>query len=311
MFLRFYVNTKLALRVFKRSQQTKVQEGSVIIVSATNENYAMPLEAMIASLLNNFKSYKKIEVFILESEVSVQTKERIKRHFGDPRINITWIKIDLVDFKDMNITGHITVESYFRLLIPKILPGHIEKVIYLDCDLIVDEDIGKLWDIEIKDNYLLAVPEMHRDSLYASSPCGIKAYKELGIDPSCRLYNSGVLVINVKKWRQDNIANRIMDYLVRYKEHILWNDQDGMNAILAGKYLKLDPRWNLLTQLLYEYNSWKASPLDKNTYKRAVKSPYIIHFNTNSKPWQKGDIHPYKDLFFHYLDMTSWKGWRP
>lgn len=311
MLLRVYVNSKLFLRVLKRGQENKVQDGSVILVSATNENYAMPLEAMIASVLSNLKSYKKIEIYIFESEVSAQTKERIKRYFGGTRINIIWTKIDLVNFKDMNITGHITVESYFRLLIPKILPGKIEKVIYLDCDLIVDEDIGKLWDIEIKDNYLLAVPEMHRDCLYASSPCGIKFYKELGIEPHSRIFNSGVLVINVKKWRQDNIANRIMDYLVEYKEHIRWNDQDGMNGILAGKYGELNPRWNLLTQLLYEYSSWKTSPLDKDSYNKTVRNPYIIHFNTNSKPWQKGNIHPYKDLFFYYLDMTQWKGWRP
>ena len=311
LFLQYYVDLRLLLKIFKKDGRNEKKNGTIVVVTSADENYAMPLATMIASMVKNLKSYKNIKIYILENSVSLSSKEKIKKFFESQRVDIEWIKIDACKFRDMKISGHITVESYFRLLMPELLPEEIEKVIYLDSDLIVDEDIGRLWDMELGETYLLAAPEMHRESLYASSPSGIKNYKQLGIDPASRLFNSGVLVINIKKWREVHAAHRIIDYLNKYNQDILWADQEAMNAIFAGIWGPLDPSWNLLTQLLYEYNSWKESPLDKNAYKKAVRRPFIIHFNTGSKPWQKESVHPYKGLFFYYLDMTPWKGWRP
>jgi lipopolysaccharide biosynthesis glycosyltransferase len=150
---------------------------------------------MIASMVKNLKSYKNVRMYILENQISAQSKEKIEKNLDPERIEIIWIKIDPSKFRDMKILDHVTAEVYFKLLIPEILSQQIEKAIYLDCDLIVNEDIGKLWDIEIGDSYLLAAPEMHRCSLYASSPNGIKLYKDSDLPP--------------KKWTQRRVDGSI------------------------------------------------------------------------------------------------------
>ncbi|WP_234300704.1 glycosyltransferase [Sphaerospermopsis aphanizomenoides] len=90
-------------------------------------------------------------------------------------------------------------------------------------------------------------------------------------------------------------------------------NQDGLNAILAGQWQEIHPSWNQLPRI-YDYSSWQESPYPEDVYEELLHKPYIIHFISSPKPWCAGlqaeCKHPKKDLFFQYLDMTSWSGWR-
>ncbi|MBU0615854.1 MAG: glycosyltransferase family 8 protein [Nanoarchaeota archaeon] len=285
-----------------------VTKGAITIVCAANENFALPLEVMIRSLLENSRRYERVSIYILQRDFS--HKNRLK--ISACKANIIWIDIkhDNPLFNHLKVSDHITLESYYRLFIPDLLPKATDKVIYLDCDIIINDDIGKLWDTDIKDNYLMAVPEIQKDCLYVSSQHGLKLYKELCIPEKTKLFNAGVLLINLKRWRQDNFAGKVIDYLVQEKEHVKLHDQDGLNAMAKGIWKELNPRWNLLTQI-FEYSSWKTSPWSKRLYYRTLNNPAIIHYNHFAKPWHKNNFYYYNDLFYYYLDKTSWKGWRP
>lgn len=300
------------VKVSKPKTVKSRKESPISVVTAVDENYIIPLAAMIRSMIENLKSRSKITLYVLHKRIGEQSKIRIRNSIDPRKINVIWTRVDDKMLQNLKTTEkRITLTTYYRLLVPYILPAHLEKAIYLDCDTIISEDIGMLWDSELGDKYLLAVPEMSKYSLYVSSPRGLSLFNKLGINPQCKCFNGGVLVINLKKWREDNVTSRIIDFLKTNKENILWWDQDGLNAILAGKWGELDPRWNLITQFFYHYSSWKESPFDEKIYNGLIKRPYIIHFNTKAKPWHPDSRHPRKDLFFHYLDMTAWKGWRP
>jgi len=95
-----------------------------------------------------------------------------------------------------------------------------------------------------------------------------------------------------------------MKFLNKYKDEILWWDQDALNAIIAGRIYELNPQWNQLTQLL-KCKSWKDSPYNRKKFEEVTSNPYIIHFNTENKPWQKNNNHKFKNYYFKYLNMIK------
>jgi len=311
IFIKLLVRLKLLFRNSAGAPTMSKGSNSIIVVAAASEDYAMQLAVMIHSVLQNIKSKRKIVMYVLESRMTKESKARIENSVNHDIFNIVWIAVEDSALRNAKLSHNISIETYYRLLIPMVMPIDVEKIIYLDCDLIVNHDIGDLWDLDVGDKHLLAVPEMGRGALYVSSLYALKHYKKLGLDPHSKFFNAGVLLVNLKNWREDNIVSQLIDYLDKSKDEVLWLDQDALNAVLAGKWAELDPGWNVLTQLFYQYFSWRESPFNKNTYKRLVLSPYIVHFNTQVKPWHKGNNHPYRDLFFYYLDKTTWKGWRP
>ncbi|MEC4813806.1 MAG: glycosyltransferase family 8 protein, partial [Scytonema sp. PMC 1069.18] len=191
-----------------------------------------------------------------------------------------------------------------------ILPKHFKKAIYLDSDMVVTGNLAELWDIDIQDNYILAVQDDIQ--LYVSMSDGLKNYKELGISPDYKYFNAGLLVINLEKWRAENIGKKVLEHVQKYRG-IVRDDQDGLNAILAGKWGELHPKWNQMPKI-YDYASWEESPHAKDIYEELIHHPGIIHYTNTPKPWYAGlkaeCTHPKKSLFFHYLDMTAWSGWR-
>ncbi len=323
------VSTKSFINV-KEACNNKIREVIIlsvstnvpIIVCASDNNFAMPLTVMLKSIVTNLKKYDHIIVYILDGHIAESSKELIKESLSSSHIIINWINIDNDEIKDMKTSAsfidkynnkfnkvkdkpQFTLATYYRLLIPKLLPESVKKVIYLDCDTIVLNDISDLWDQDVENHYLLAVPDMWTEAMYVSSPYGLKLYKELNIPAENKYFNAGVLVLNLEKWRDDDIASKIIDYIRRYREYVLWLDQDGMNAILSGKWGELNPLWNVMT-ILYKYRSWNESSFDKETFDKLIESPYILHFTEEKKPWHNDSNHPKRKLFFDYLNLTSW-----
>ncbi|AKG20952.1 glycosyltransferase family 8 protein [Calothrix sp. 336/3] len=274
------------------------------VIFAADDKYAMPLAVTACSIFANLDSNTKLRIFIIDGGITEVNKQKIANSLDPQRCDIRWLSLPKKLPQGMKISGHISTAAYYRLLIPELLPDNYEKIIYLDCDLLLNRDIKQLWDIDIADNYILAVQEIR-------FPCinsGLVNYKQLNIPGDWKYFNSGVLVINLKKWRSENITQKAIQYLEQHQEDIRFHDQDALNAILAGNWGELDPRWNQ-TPFIYEYKSWRESPFTEESFKNILNEPWIIHFASSFKPWNFYQ-HIHKRLFYRYLDMTAWKGWR-
>lgn len=282
----------------------------IILVCAADNNYAMPLAVTVRSALANLKSNRKIALFILDGGISKSNKKKIIKSLQSEKLDISWIQIDETQLTNLVLTRHLTTTAYYRLLITKFLPLEFDKAIYLDTDMIVKGNLEELWNIPLEDNYALAVQD--DVELYISMSEGLRNYQDVGICPDYKYFNSGLLVINLEKWRSENIGEKVLEYIRQNREYVR-NDQDGLNAILAGKWGEIHPRWNQMPRI-YDYLSWKESPHTEDIYEELLHKPYIIHFTNSPKPWYAGlkaeCRHPKKDLFFQYLDMTDWSGWR-
>jgi len=151
---------------------------------------------------------------------------------------------------------------------------------------------------------LLAVPELSTASACVSSPSGIRLYRELKLPPEQKIFNSGVMLINLRKWRHEHVSARAFIYLDAARQYLRWHDQEALNVVLAGDWDELDSRWNVTMHTV-------RTSADTRRHAELIKNPYIVHFNSARKPWQTDFSLGFQDLFYHYLDTTAWKDWRP
>lgn len=273
------------------------------IVCAGNRNFIIPMKVMLKSLAVNTR--KNVEIFVLNKEWKGDDKIDFIETFSNNK-NISIKFLDMESYECLNhfkTTKNIPIESYFRLFLPEVLPDNVEQIIYLDGDIIVEGDIEELWNIPIGEHALMAVSEMFYEAHYVSSPLALHTFKKLNIPEKSKYFNAGVLKINIKKWKENNIAKRIIDYLIENKDEVLWHDQDGLNAVLWNDWGELPSEWNVMTALFRE-EDFARIDMSKETACYIMKNPKIIHYtNSKEKPWKETCTNPLKDRYFFYANM--------
>lgn len=276
------------------------------VVCGADDQYAMPLAVMVCSILANLGRSRKLLLYVVDGGIKEQNKQRIIQSINPEQCTIEWLKPSNDALEGLKLTQHFSSAIYYRLLIPELLPQSFNRAIYLDCDLVVNVDLGALWDIDIGEHYLLAALDTHFP--YASSV--LLNSESLNLLPDCKYLNSGVLVVNLKKWRSEQISSKVIRYIDQHPDNIRFPDQDGLNIVLADQWGELDLRWNQ-TPFIHDYPSWSDSPFDQETYNNVINDPWIIHFASKFKPWNTYKFKAeHQELFYRYLDMTDWAGWR-
>ena len=284
-----------------------LDSNTIIVVCAADNNYAMPLSVTICSILENLNPQCKLLVFIIDGGIKKYNKQRVEKSIYNKPCEIQWTvipdsllkQIKMITVADTGVnTGaeYVSIASYYRLLISELLPQTIDKAIYLDSDLVVKGNLEQLWNIDVGENYILAVQDDTRFCPYVSSPRGLSNWKDLGFSEDSPYFNAGVLVLNLAKWRAEKLCSQALNYLQNSRQYIRWHDQDVLNAIIRGQWRALDSKWNrMVPQLMTEED---------------VETASIIHFTSPAKPWSTLEPYAPRSLYFHYLDKTDWSGYR-
>ena len=212
--------------------------------------------------------------------------------------------------------------AYYRLLLPRLLPS-VDRVIYLDSDIVVRHDLGEMWDTEMGGAACLAVQDMltpyidaaaamPRFNIYGSLLIQrpILNFKSLDLSPTSPYFNSGILLLSLNRWRELDLSDSMIRCLHVNREFVNWTDQYALNVELAGRWDTLDPRWNQ-GSYIFEFPSWSFSALERRDFTLVRDHPHIVHFTSALKPWHANSPHPFRQEFFRYLDRTEWAGWRP
>ena len=287
---------------------TAAPADEIQVAAACNEAYALPLAVMLASLDRTLGDGRRARVHILQRGLAEATKARIERSVRAHRVGISWVPVAPDRLTSLSGTlrraDAISLDCFSRLLLPELLPPDLGKVVYLDCDLVLVRDLGLLWEFEVGDADLLAAAELDPGGRLVSSPRGIPLWRELGLPPDLQIFNSGVMVIDLHRWREGLLAQRVFAYLRAAGEYLRWYDQDGLNAMVAGCWGRLDPRWNVTMHIFRgdadpALRSWLSA------------DPYIVHFNSALKPWHAGFGLGFGDLFRQNLEATAWAGFQP
>jgi len=279
------------------------------VVAGADDNYAMPLAVLMCSVLKNLNSETILYFYILDGGVSKDSRNRLinvfKNHGSKENHNLEWVKPDLSVVNNLPANGK-PPSIYLPLLIPDLLPSNCKKAVFLDCDLILESNIQKLWDHTFDDAAIWAVRDVLIQTL--SDPKGVATYKNYGGTADSPYFNSGVILINLDYWRKEKITEKAIDYLLKNGDSMYHCDQEALNAIFIEKWKELDPRWNqqgcvFWPQVLPE-SEFTESIMSR--YHDLVNNPFIIHYLSPSKPWDYKCMHPFVHRFLFYLKESGW-----
>jgi lipopolysaccharide biosynthesis glycosyltransferase len=269
----------------------------ICIVSIANNTYAQHLAVTFASLLKNTKGDVP-EFFVISDELTTGNKNRLLETVNPFGATIEFLQMDRKFYEDESICHWMIHPVYIKIFIPELLPQEIEKVIYLDCDVIVEEDIYDLWNIDISGYHLAAVPDTTQlDRLSVLIGEAGKQY-----------FNAGVMLLNLRKWREDNTLYSLQKFISENNEKLLYFEQDALNAIMYKKWLNIDVKWNM--QPTFFRKDGKESS-NNSSLRHAIEKPYIIHYTGIRKPWHYITSHPLRNNYYKYLEFTPWRGFSP
>jgi len=260
--------------------------------------YFQHLGAAIASVLRANPGHD-FEIFVCSEARQPQAEEKlsaIASRFKNASITFLEFSIAGSHGKELRLDRYLTMASYLRLFLTEFLSPTIEKVLYLDCDIIVTGDIGELWQTDVSDVYLGAIPEPY----FAQHP---------GFERGDTYTSSGVLLVNVARWRAENVLPRFLRFAEENIAVLTCHDQDVLNNVFKGKIRFLDYRWNFQTSFAdMEPEDLK---MDAATFREVRSSPSIVHFTGKYKPWFYKYQPHYKGLYYEALAFTPWSGYRP
>lgn len=268
------------------------------IALCLDNNYIKYGAVVIASIIYNNLDVK-ITFHLLSNDITDENKQKLQSWLSSYKNkSVIFHKIDISTFNDFPIKdAYINISTYFRLAMPSLL-SDIKKILYLDCDVIVNQSLKDLWDVDISGYACAGVRDRINDS--------IRLYNRLNYPLSDGYVNAGVLLINLERWRRDNIFEKSISIARKESVKLKNHDQDLINKIYHGQIKMLPFKYNLLEYYLYT-EDWLY--MDRKYYPEiieACKSPAIVHFCMPQKPWHYECINPYKELYYKYRAMTPW-----
>lgn len=284
-----------------------IQKEEINICFGVDDNYIQHCAATMISILSNLRSNKIIRFYLLTvalgQENIIKIKEILKT-YPNVTLEVIEIKSDVIKQFPLGkgtVSKFITISTYLRLLIPTIFPESINRIIYLDSDIIVNDDIDNLWKFELGEKAIAGVP----DNFYKQD----SNKQRLNISNNYNYINAGVLLIDVSKLRMLNFTNQALNYIAKNKDKIYYHDQDVLNATCYNQITYLPYKWNMMDLYLYK-KPW-CQEEDKATILTYQYKPSIIHYSGRFKPWHKECENPYKNLYFKYLKGTPWEHYKP
>ncbi len=261
---------------------------SIPIFLSADNSYAPFVATAIASICDNTKSF--CEFYILDGGISDENKEKIcdlKDTFKNFSVEFLYVDVE-EEFKKYPMTLHFTKTMFARFLIPQ-LKTDLKKVLYSDVDVIILKDIKEMYDEDLENYIIGAVPELFLGNTIKQTYLNI-----LSLSSEHQPFASGNLIINCEKWRENDITKKILS--IDFSQcKIEYTDQTLLNICFANDYKQLNPKY------CYTIQSDVCFP--KNDI-------VICHYNGNVKPWHLAEgtntrLMPYLNEFWHYARKTS------
>lgn len=263
------------------------QKNKIPIFFAVDDEYVPFLAVALQSLVENSKKENYYLIKILYTNITDENQEKIKKYESE-NINIEFVCLSyyINKVKDKLYTrDYYSKTTYFRLFIPDLYP-QFDKVLYLDSDIVILSNIADLYNVDMGDNLLAAVPddviqtiEVFRE--YAEKVVGVATYKNY--------FNAGILLMNLDELRKFKFQEKFL-YLLEKVKFSVAQDQDYLNRLCKGRVKLLE-------------NTWDRMPIGGDIINR--DELHLIHYNLAFKPWHFEDI-LYKEYFWQYAEKTEY-----
>jgi len=266
------------------------------IACSINKEYIPHMCAMLLSAYTHTAA-SKIDIHVLHADLDLEDQMTIKNEFIQyNKITFNFYEVNKSIFKDVPIVAkHLRIETLYRLILASIIPDEISKILYIDSDIIIKDDLLNIWNEDITEYYIAAVVNLEGTM-----------YQILGFETPLDYFNAGFMLINLEKWRKELVFDRFMEYLGANSEKIIFADQDILNGVFDGNWKRFHPKWNVQNSI-YSTKEWFVKYLDENTYYNTINNPSVIHFSGPTKPWELINIHTLTEEYYLYADKLLWK----
>ena len=273
----------LILSYLINSFYCKVILQKVGIAYGLNNQYTYPTLVSMTSILENSSSHTYYIFYILVDEKTFKNNNKqmlisLEKKYDRCEVNI--IEISDENLKNAN-TKRYPLAAYYRLILAEIIPD-LNRIIYLDGDTLIYDDLSEMYNLEMGNNIILGFVD---NSYKKAEEFGIQTYKYIV---------SGVLLINLKKIRKENITQKFFEFMDKYQDKLTQEDQTVINIVLHGRIGLLPPKfgmWNFHTKdSLLNHNNYGNQNLGIKAYDekeiiKAWNTPSIIHY-VRAKPWR-------------------------
>lgn len=249
------------------------------ILVTLDENYVPYLNVMLSSLKESNKD-EFFQIYLLHTNMNESALDKTRRILGDSgRINM--IRADEKMLDSAPTTSRYPKEIYYRIFAAKYLPKGLDRVLYLDPDIIVNGSLKKLYSLDMGDSYFAAAS--HTESTVMHKVNELR----LDMDEESPYINSGVMLMNLEKLREEQDTSEVFDFIERRKKFLVLPDQDIISSLYGSRIIPLDTfRYNM-TERLYMLHS----PFEKKLNLDWVReNSVVIHYCGRNKPWKSGYV---------------------
>ena len=271
---------------------------TIHVAMACDDNYAHHLAITICSILVNMSQERNLCIYILHENLTGKTKAKLEQLKNVRQFELRYINVSCDKYESFKVivASYISKLTYARFQLPEIL-SHLNKCLYLDCDILVRLDLGELWDIELPDQAFLGAVE---------EPAARHRNKDLKLPDSYSYFNAGVLMLNLEKLRLFHLEEKAFGYL-QDKGSLLYGDQDVMNALFCHTWYALPLKWNVHSHVYMLKNVNKYYRYTKQESDTVFDHVAIVHFSHKTKPDSLMSQSPYRDEYWQYKRFTAWK----
>ncbi len=268
----------------------KTNKSEIPVFFATDNNYVPFLAVALTSLLDNASKNYFYKIYVLTTSLKKEYVDQLTLICEDACKNGANASIEFVSMREemekssgtFHLRDYYSKETYCRVFIPRVFPQY-EKVLYLDCDIVVKGDISELFNIDIGDNIIGGASE---EVMVDYDVFGTYVEKALGV-PRNEYFSAGVLLINTKKYREEDIETKFIKLMNAFKFRVT-QDEDYLNVLCYGKTKMIDLGWNK--------SAYKNDSFDDKNLK-------LIHYKINWKPWHYDNVY-YEEFFWEYAQKT-------
>ena len=241
------------------------------IVYSSSDSYAPIAGVSIMSLLHNNTDSESINIYMIDNSISAENKHRFEEMVGKYGRTIHFIpQPDLNKKAGVEIeVGRWNISTFFRLFLCTILPDDIDRCIYLDCDTVIRHSLKEFWETDLGDKVVAAVDDCRSDR-----------YKtELNLDSNSTYTNNGVLLIDLKSWREMNVEKEFLDFIIAHNGDITYVDQGVLNGVLAKKGLVkvVHTKYDAMT-VFFDFNFKDLMKVRKPEHRPVYYSLYFVLF---------------------------------
>ena len=277
--------------------------GKINVAYITDENYAMPTCVSIVSLVANKHEDTELDIYVLANNVSERRKKAIKQNAAS-RVAINIIEVSSGVYEALAESCltkgiHVSSSALLKFDLPNVL-AKLDKVLYLDGDIIIQHDLSDLFSTDIGMFYVAAVDDMgdkvENNISSLASRIGMQGNS---------YFNSGVMLLNLKKIRDEAIDKELYQYRMNNKNYFM--DQDAFNYVFELKRKSLPYKYNYRCAIIDEldFDDWNGKFFDSRytCEDDCIKEQTILHLTDKMKPWDY-EIRYFSDIFFKYYNIS-------